>query len=100
MPPMFLNEALVSTFVFHQDGKLYRGLILKHQIFKLVQYFLSNQREQVFAMAWGLFYQDWTVVITASPYGYGVWIDVCANIDCNSIDLFSNTVFNECMETI
>ncbi|MEB3358319.1 MAG: hypothetical protein VKK04_16460 [Synechococcales bacterium] len=90
MTPMFLNEAIAQTFVFYQDGSLYRGLALQHRLFKLVRYFHAGNRDLAFGTGWELSDQRWEVIISASPQGYGVWVDVRANVACVGVDLFGD----------
>ena len=112
MTPIFLSEAIIQTFVFYRDGKLYRGLFSKGQFFKLVRYFKASMREQAFNLAWDLGNRQWAVAITASPQSYGVWVDIAEDIDCDCVHLLparcsdnisdsitTHALMNECLDS-
>lgn len=90
MAPILLDEAIVKTFVFHSSGRLYEGLALKHQLFKLVRYFSVGERGDAFALGWSLNSEGWSGIITASPRRYGVWVSVDAEVSCDNISLCSD----------
>ncbi|MGF1495651.1 MAG: hypothetical protein ACFB8W_02330 [Elainellaceae cyanobacterium] len=90
MTPMFLNEAIAQTFVFYQNGSLYRGLTLQQRLFKLVRHFHTYHRDLAFKAGWALNDQQWQTVISASPQGYGVWVDVRADVECEGVRLLGS----------
>ncbi|MEB3211222.1 MAG: hypothetical protein VKL39_07700 [Leptolyngbyaceae bacterium] len=94
MYPLFLNEALVQSFVFYQAGSLYQGFVLKYQIFKLVRYFSVLEREYAINLALTLQRQQLDVIITASAQRYGVWVTVAADVECEGVRLFPQDTFH------
>ncbi|MBE9100223.1 hypothetical protein [Vacuolonema iberomarrocanum] len=100
MAPILLDEAIVKTFVFHNDGRLYEGLVLNHQLLKLVRYFSVGERGEAFALGWSLNNEGWSGIITASPRRYGVWVSVDAQVSCDNISLFSDAPSGEHEEDI
>ena len=95
MAPILLDEAIVKPFVFHSSGRLYKGLALKHQLFKLVKYFSVGERGDAFALGWSLNNEGWSGIITASPYRYGVWVNVDAQVSCENIAVVSDAPSEE-----
>jgi hypothetical protein len=81
---------MIRPFVFHYQGGLYQGFAFKRQLFKLVNFFSTGERGEAFALGSRLDEQNQgTVVITAARQRYGVWINVCADVACTHVSLFS-----------
>lgn len=89
MTPLVISEATVRVFIFYRDGSLCKGLFLRRKFFKLVRRFDNCFREHAFSTGWKLSNRELDTIITVSPTGYGIWVEMGAHIECDAVRLFS-----------
>jgi hypothetical protein len=80
MLPVVIHENLVHFFKFHHQGTVSTGMRLNQQLYKPVQFFYSQQRAEAYALGCKLGQQRYQAVVTVSPQGYHVWVEVGASI--------------------
>lgn len=76
MLPMLLDETFAHIFVFYWNGRLCKGLRAGNKLYKMVEIFQRQERDEAFRLGCSLCEQGFETFITVSPQGYRVWVDL------------------------
>ena len=74
--PLVFSEKQGSVFKFWFNGKVNTGLRLRNSLFRHVQSYPNQQRDQAYALGYALAQQNIATIITCSPKNYKVWVDL------------------------
>lgn len=76
METLLINEQFVSQFNYWREGQMRKGMRFRSDLFEHIAVFDHRQRQQVFELTERLAETVQTVVVTASPSHYTVWINL------------------------